>query len=244
MALTVREFIYDMYRLINPSNPTQALHGDDMQLAIRIMNRLLQSYASSGLMITISKTVTVPLSTGVKEVIFTDPDYVPPFDPTVVQIAQGRLANISNAWLQLSGVTYPLIDASRDYYLSAWKYEPLQSLPRFIVLFPEVDLVRARLFGAASQFFDFFCRGKFQLPELTADDDMSIVPQYSHMYLSYAVGNDVCLFKGREAAWTERLEHRYRELKDEMEAASEVNLSIVGQDQSLLNGAWRVKAGI
>ncbi len=244
MALTVREFIYDMYRLINPSNPTQALHGDDMQLAIRIMNRLLQSYASSGLMITISKTVTVPINDGVKEIIFTDPDYVPPFDPTVVQIAQGRLANLSNAWLQLSGVTYPLIDASRDYYLSAWKYEPLKSLPRFIVLFPEVDLVRARLYGAASQFFDFYCRGKFQLPELAADDDMSLVPQYYHMYLTYAVAKYVSKFKARGAAWTPDLEQEYRELKDNMEGASEINMSIVGQDQSLLNGAWRVKAGI
>ena len=29
-----------------------------------------------------------------------------------------------------------------------------------------------------------------------------------------------------------------------MEAASEVNLSIAGDEQSLLNGSWRIRAGI
>ncbi len=33
-------------------------------------------------------------------------------------------------------------------------------------------------------------------------------------------------------------------MKDQIEAASEVNLSIAGDEQSLLNGAWRVRAGI
>src|SRR5690606_31157177 len=35
-------------------------------------------------------------------------------DPTVAYIKEGRLANLDSAWLLLSGVTYPLIDKSRD----------------------------------------------------------------------------------------------------------------------------------
>lgn len=244
MALTVREFVYQMYRLINPSNPTTPLHGDDQELAVKVLNQILQSYASSGLMLTIAKTVTVPINIGVKELIFTAPDYVPPVDPSVVQIANGRLANLDNSWLILSGVTYPLIGLSRDDYLAAWKYEPLQGLPRFIVTFPETNLVRARLYPAPSQFFDFYCRGKFQLDGLTVNDDMSSVPDYYHLYLMYACAKYLSKFKGRGSAWTPDLEAEYRELKDNMESASEVNLAIAGDEQSLLNGAWRVRAGI
>jgi hypothetical protein len=168
----------------------------------------------------------------------------PIINPNVALIKQGRLSNLDSAWLELSGVTYPLIDKSRDEYLAAWKYQPLQGLPRFIITFPEVDLVRATLYPAPSQFYTFFCRGKFQLPLLTVNDDMSLVPEYYHLYFLYAVAKYVSKFKGRAGAWTPDLEAEYRELKDNMEAASETNLSIAGDEQSLLNGAWRVRAGI
>lgn len=244
MALTVREFVFQMYRLITASNPTVPLHGDDEKLAVRVLNQLLQSYASNGLMITIAKSVSTSVNLGNKEIIFTDPAYPAPTDPALVQIAQGRLAQLDSAWLVLSGVTYPLINKSRDEFLAAWKYEPLQGLPRFIITFPDTDIVRAQLYPAPSQFYEFNCRGKFQLPTLTVNDDMSAVPEYYHLYFMYAVAKYVSKFKGRGSAWTPDLEAEYRELKDNMESASEINLSIAGDEQSLLNGAWRVRAGI
>lgn len=313
MALTVREFVYQMYRLISAGNPTIPLHGDDEKLAIRVLNQVLQSYASSGLMLTIAKTVTIDINLPIKEIFFTDPDYSttttlreivtlsassPSFtvadssiyfvgdlvtgggipalttimditgnlitltadatlsgshnltfthdisDPTVAYIREGRLANLDNAWLQLSGVTYPLIDKSRDEFLSAWKYEPLQGLPRFIITFPDTSIVRAQLYPAPSQFYTFYARGKFQLAGLTSNDTLDGLPEYYELFFLYAVAKYVSKFKGRGSAWTPDLEAEYRELKDNMESASEVNLSIAGDEQSLLNGAWRIRAGI
>lgn len=313
MALTVREFVYQMYRLISAGNPTIPLHGDDENLAVRVLNQIFQSYASSGLMLTIAKTVSTPINLPIKEIFFTDSTYSttttqkeivslttssPSFsvvdssiyfvgdlvtgggipalttilsilgniitltvdsiitgnsqltfthdvsDPTVAYIKEGRLANLDSAWMVLSGVTYPLIDKSRDEFLAAWKYEPLQGLPRFIITFPDTAIVRAQLYPAPSQFYTFFCRGKFQLSPLTVNDDLSAVPEYYHLYFMYAVAKYVSKFKGRGSAWTPDLEAEYRELKDNMESASEVNLSIEGDQQSLLNGAWRVRAGI
>lgn len=312
-ALTVREFIYQMYRLINASNPTVPLHGDDESLALRVMNQILSSYASSGLMLTIAKTVSVDINLPVKNIFFTDSDYPltssfttavtltlgsPDFnvvdgtryffgdtitgngiasdtvvidvvgntvtmstnaeigagsvitvthdisDPTVSYIKEGRLANLDSAWLLLNGVTYPLIDKSRDEFLSAWKYEPLQGLPRFIITFPDTGIVKAQLYPAPSQFYTFFARGKFQLSRLKVNDDMSVLSDYYQLYFMYAVARQVARFKGRSGSWTPDLEQIYVELKNEMEAASEVNLSITGDEQSLLNGAWRVRAGI
>jgi hypothetical protein len=314
MALIVREFVFQMYRLITASNPTIPLHGDDEKLAIRVMNQILQSYASSGLMLTIAKTVSVDINLPVKEVWFTDLDYIGPVTtqtetvtlaaaspiitvadgsiyqigdgvsggsipllttilsiltntitlsanatingasvltfsqevphPSVVYIKEGRLANLDNSWLELSGVTYPLICKSRDEFLASWKYEPLQGLPRFIITFPDTDVVRAQLYPAPSQFFTFFSRGKFQKTILTSNDTVDGLPQYFELFFLYAVAKYVSKFKGRGSAWTPDLEAEYRELKDNMEAASEVNLSIAGDEQSLLNGAWRVRAGI
>ena len=313
MIQTVREFLFQMYRLINASNPTIPLHGDDESLALTVLNQLLDYYSSTGLMLTIAKTVSVDINLPINQIFFTDPNYstvtttteivtlsigspsftvvdssiyflgdlvtgggIPAFstiisiignvitisndatlaglhnltfthdvsDPSVAYINQGRLANLDNAWLQLNGVTYPLIDKSRDDFLAAWKYEPLQGLPRFIITFPATDVVRAQLYPAPSQFFTFFCRGKFRLPTLNKDSDMSSLPVYYTRFFLYSVARDVALFKGRADAWTDKLEARYMEAKDIMEASSEVNLSITGDEQSLLNGAWRVRAGI
>lgn len=314
MATTVREFVFDMYRLITASSPTVPEHGDDQNLAIRTLNRILSNYASSGLLLTIAKTVVVNVNLPVKEIWFVSPDYVGPVStqqevvtltaispsftvvdgtlysvgdivtgggippltkilsivgnvvtmtmnatitgtslltfsheiptPDIAYIREGRLANMDSAWLQLNGVTYPLIDKSRDEFLAAWKYEPLQGLPRFIITFPDTNFVRAQLYPAPSQFFTFYCRGKFQKLPLTANDTLEGLPEYQELFLLYAVAKYVCKFKGRSGAWTEDLESDYRELKAQMEAASEVNLSIAGDEQSLLNGAWRVRAGI
>lgn len=314
MASTVREFVYQMYELITASSPTVPLHGTDEQKAIRVLNQILQNYASSGLLLPIAKTVTVDINLPVSEIWFTSPDYVGPVTtqqeictltaaspsftvadgtiynvgdgvsgggiplgakiltivgntvtmtlnatingaslltfsheiptPNIAYIKQGRLANLDSAWLQLSGVTYPLIDKSRDEFLAAWKYEPLQGLPRFIITFPDTTLVRAQLYPAPSQFFTFFCRGKFQKYPLTSNDTLEGLPDYQELFLLYAVAKYVCKFKGRSGAWTQDLEADYRELKAQMEAASEVNLSIAGDEQSLLNGAWRTRAGI
>jgi hypothetical protein len=314
MASTVREFIFQMYRLISASNPVVPLHGDDEQLAIRVMNQIINNYASSGLMLTIAKTVSVDINLPVKEIYFTPPDYmgpvttqtetvglttasntftvvngalysvgdlvtgggIPPLTfisnitvntitithnatitansvltfstevphPNVVYIKEGRLANLDSSWLMLDGVTYPLIDKSRDEFLAAWKYEPLQGLPRFIITFPDTQIVRAQLYPAPSQFFTFFARAKFQKTILTSNDTLEGLPEYQELFLLYAVAKYVSKFKGRGSAWTPDLEAEYRELKDDMEAASEVNLSIAGDEQSLLNGSWRVMAGI
>ncbi len=314
MTTTVRDFVFQMYRLITATTPTVPEHGDDQKLAIKVLNQILSNYASNGLLLTIAKTVSVDINLPVKEIYFVSPDYVGPVTtqqetctltailpsfnvvdgsiysvgdgvsgggiptgakiativgnvitmtlnatltgasvltfsheiptPDIAYIREGRLANLDNAWLQLSGVTYPLIQESRDEFLAAWKYEPLQGLPRFIITFPETTLVRAQLYPAPSQFFTFFARGKFQKVPLTANDTLEGLPEYQELFLLYAVAKYVAKFKGRGSAWTQDLEADYRELKAQMEAASEINLSIAGDEQSLLNGAWRVRAGI
>jgi hypothetical protein len=302
-----------MYRLINASNPTTPLHGDDELLGIQVLNQLLQSYASTGLLITIAKTVAVTLPLGTKEVYFTDRSYpitttqtevvelttgLPTFTvangglyqvndavtglgipantvilsifgnlitlnnnatttglsnltfthdntlPDVVYIKEGRLANMNSAWLELSGVTYPLIPQSRDEFLASFKYEPLQGLPRFAIVYPETEIVRVQVYPAPSQAFNFFLRGKFQLNELTSNDTMDSLPAYYQRYLLFASAKDVAMYKGRAEAWTDKLESMLMQARDVMEASSEVNVSIVGDRASLLNGAWRVRAGI
>lgn len=190
-----------------------------------------------GNIITLNNDATI---TGPSTLTFTQPVVV----PGVVFIKEGRLANLDNAWLVLSGVTYPLIDKSRDDFLAAWKYEPLKGLPRFAIVFPQTEWVDIQLYPAPSQFYQFFCRGKFQLSEYTKDSDMSNLPQYFIRFLLAAGARDVCMYKGRADAWTKKLEQFYQEAYDIMVSTSEINLSITGDEQSLLNGAWRVRAGI
>lgn len=236
---TVREFVRQMYRLVNAANPTVSLHGDDQELAIQVLNEQLQSYASTGLLITIAKEIALPVAIGQQEVVCGPSTFVPTPDITI-----GRLANLEDAWLLLDGVTYPLINESRDEFLASWKYDPLQGLPRFVIVFPDTEVVRIRLYPAPSQVFTFNLRGKFQLNVLTSNDSLDVLPQYFQMFLLFACAKYTCMFKGRADAWTEKLEGMLVSLQDKMEAASEVNLAITGDRASLLNGSWRVRAGI
>jgi hypothetical protein len=148
-----------------------------------------------GNLITLTNSATI---TGPSTLTFTQPTVI----PGIVFIKEGRLANLDNAWLILSGVTYPLIDKSRDDFLAAWKYEPLKGLPRFAITFPNTEWVDIRLYPAPSQFFEFFARCKLQLSAYTKDSDMSNLPQYYIRFFLFACARDVCMYKGRADAWT------------------------------------------
>lgn len=236
---TVREFVENCYQLITAQSPTVPLHGDDLKRGIETLNRLLKDYASNGLMLTIARTETVVILPGQQDVTVGPANFIP-----VPNIPVGRLANLNEAWLELTGVIYPLIYESKPDFNSAWKYDPLQGLPRFIVAFPETKIMRLRIYPAPSQQFNFFLRGKFQSTVLTSNDDIESFPDYYERFLTFAVARDLAFFKARGAAWGEKLEALYKEAKQDMEAASEVDVTINGDEQSLLNGAWRVRAGI
>jgi hypothetical protein len=236
---TTRQFLTQSYRLISAHNPTQPLHGDDLSLGLTVLNQLLQSYASTGLLLTISKTEQVIVQIGQREVVCGPATFVPTPD-----ITTGRLANIDSAWLLLEGVTYPFIIKTQAEFNAAWKFDPLQALPRFAVLAQETEVTRIRIYPAPSQPYEFLVRGKFQLTQVTANDTLDGLPQYFIRYLLPAVAKDVSLYTGRSEAWTPVLEQMLTEARDQMIAASEMNLSIVGTTASLLNGAYRVRAGI
>lgn len=236
---TVREFVEESYQLISAQSPTVPLHGNDLQKGIKTMNRLLNAYAANGLYLTIAKEVTIPLAVGQREVVCGPANFLPVPDITI-----GRLANVENAWLTLSGVTYPLIYQSKPNFNSAWKFEPLEGLPRFLIAFPDTKVVRLRLYPAPSQIFDFTIRGKFQATNVTSNDTIDSFPDYYERFLTFAVSRDLGFFKARGAAWSKELEELYKEARADMEGASEINVAINGDEESLLNGSWRVRAGI
>lgn len=236
---TVREFVTQSYRLISAHSPTTPIPGSYLSEGIVILNQLLQSYAATGLMITIAKTETASVAIGQEQVVCGPSTYVPTPD-----ITAGRLANLDSAWLLLGGVTYPLIDESRNSYFASWKYQPLQGLPRFVIVLPDTDVVNIELYPRPSQVYDFYMRGKFQLDTLTSNDDMGIVPQYYQRFLLFATAKDMAMYSGRSEAWTDRLEQMLQEATDVMVSASETNVAIQGDRESLLNGAHRIIAGI
>lgn len=237
--VTVRQFISDSYQLISASSPTVPLQGSDLSKGLSILNQLLKSFSTTGLMTPIAVTTSLNLAIGQQEVVTGPSTYVPTPDITL-----GRLSNLEECWLLLNGVTYPLIQIPREEFNAAWKYDPLQGLPRFVIAFLQTEITTLRIYPAPSQVFEFFVRGKFQLGTLTSNDDMSLIPEYMQLYLMYALARQLAPFKGRANAWTPQLEQLYAELRDDISNASEVNVAIVGERDSLLNGAWRVRAGV
>lgn len=236
---TVKGFVRDSYQLVSASSPTVPLHGDDMSKGIQFLNELLQSYSATGLMTTIAKHITFPLAIGQQEVTFGAPDYIPTPDVTV-----GRLSNLQNAWLVLDGVTYPLIDESRNTFFASYKYDPQLGLPRFVIITNETDLTRMRFYPAASQVYEVNIYGKFQLPVLGENDTMAILPAYYIRYLRFALAKDLAVYKGRMEAWNEKLEQMLVNAQKDMVSVSSVNLNIETEQESYLNGAWRIRAGV
>jgi hypothetical protein len=245
-TITVNEFIFDSFQIISAATPTVPLHGNDLQVGLNILNRLMDQYSATGLMITVSQQVDYLLSIGQGTVTNGNADYVPTPDinPTSVPTCPGRLANLINAWITLDNVTYPLIDESRTEFWSSYKYAPLMGLPRYIIIQPQTNLTVIQVYPGPSQPYLLSLYAKWQLPYLTLGGQMGELPTYYFMYLQFALAKYLAVYKARMEAWTPQLEGMFRDLEKDMIASSSTNLDININNESWLNGAWRVRAGI
>jgi hypothetical protein len=240
---SVRSFVTDSYQIISAATPTVPLQGNDLSVGIATLNRLMNQYSATGLMITVSQQVDYQLGIGQGTITIGDASYVPTPDLTPPD-CPGRLANLLNAWITLDNVTYPLIDESRTEFFSSYKYAPLMGLPRYVIVKPETNLTRLQVYPGPSQPYLLSIYGKWQLQSVTANDDMSSLPSYYYMYLQFALAKYLAVYKARADAWTPMLEQMYRDLEKDMIAASSVNLDLLTNQESWLNGSWRVRAGI
>lgn len=239
MVQTVKQFVSDAYQLISANSPTVPLHGNDTSKGVQFLNELLKAYSSSSLLLTIAKKVQFVLPINKQFITFADPAFLPAPD-----VPSGRLTNLENAWLQLNGVDYPLIDESRGVFFGSYKFEPQLGLPRFVIITNDLDVTTMQFYPAASQQYDVFVYGKFELPLVNENSDMSLLPLYYQRYLKFALARDLAFYKGRSDAWTSKLEMMYQEARDDMESTSTMNLVIDSANESYLNGSWRLRAGI
>jgi hypothetical protein len=238
-AQPVNDFIQDCYQLISANSPTVPLQGNDLQKGIQFMNELVKYYSSSSLMLTISQKITFDVQIGQMFVTFADPTYIPAAD---VQV--GRLSNLENAWLELDGVTYPLLNESRNVFYGSYKFDPQQGLPRFVIITNDLNLTTMQLYPAPSQVYTLFVYGKFEMPYVTSSMTMEGFPLYFYRFLKFAVARDLAFYKGRSSAWDAKLEAMYMQALDDMESASSMNLVIDSANESYLNGSWRLRAGV
>lgn len=239
MAQTVKGFVTDSYQIVSSSSPTVPLHGNDMSKGVQFLNELLSSFSGTGLMTTIAKQVNFTMSIGQQEVTFADASYIPAAD-----VQEGRLSNLQNAWLLLEGVTYPLVDESRNVFFDSYKYNPQEGLPRFCIITNEVDITRMRVYPSPSQVYELSVYAKFELRILTENSTMAELPSYYTRYLRLALAKDLAIYKGRAQAWTQLLEDMLIKAELDMQSVSSINLAIQSDHDSYLNGSWRVKAGI
>jgi len=238
-AQSVKEFLTDSYQLVSASSPTVSLQGNDALKGVQFLNQLLKYYSSTGLLTPIAQHITFTLPIAQQEITFGAADVIP-----IPDVTNGRLSNCQNAWLELENVTYPLIMENRNVFFNSYKFDPQLGLPRFIIITNENEITRMRFYPAASQVYTVNVYGKFELPTLTENSSMNLLPAYSIMFFQFACAKYLAFYKGRVSAWTPLLEAEYRELKATIEAVSSVNLNIETEQESYLNGSWRVRAGV
>lgn len=248
----VNDFVQDSYQIISASTPTVPLQGNDLQKGIQFLNELVQSYSSSSLRLTIAQEIQLTVQIGQLFVTFADPGFVPlpawvgnpDYGVSPPSYLGGRLSNLENAWLVLDGVTYPLIDESRNVFFGSYKFNPQLGLPRFAIITNDLNYTTMQIYPAPSQQYQLFVYGKFELPLFVSGGNMGNLPLYYIRFLKMALARELAIYKGRSSAWTEKLEARFQELVDEMESVSSMNLVIDSANESYLNGSWRLRAGV
>lgn len=235
MAQTVKEFVSDAYQIVSASSPNVPLQGNDTTKGIQFLNELLSSFSGTGAMLTVPRLITTNVVAG---------QAITSYAAAGADVNQGRLANCADAWIVLTGVTYPLIPISQNSFFQSYKYAPLRGLPRFAIILPGVDITYLQIYPAPSQQYELNVYGKFELPLFTQNSTMALLPLYYSRWLKMALAKDLARYKGRLRAWTPDLQSEYLVAKDDMLSCSSMNLNIVDPIENQLNGAYRVRSGI
>ncbi len=235
MTQTVREFVNDAYKIVSANSPTAPLQQSDQLQGIRFLNELMQYYSASGLLLTVSKEVDFNIISGQSEVTFAQ---------TGADVNEGRLANTSDVWLVLQGVTYPLIQIDANDFFSSYKYEPLLGLPIYYIIQAFENSTKMIFYPGPSQGYEVHVYGKFEKSELTANDTMVDYPLYYIRFLKLALARELAIYKSRIEAWSDKHEKMYLIAQREMESNSQINLEVISPNENQLNGAYRVRAGI
>lgn len=235
MVQTVKEFVNDAYQLITAQSPTVPLAGNDFNKGLQFLNELIASYSGTGLLLTVATEVSTNVVTGQMFVEFA---------ASGGDVNIGRLANIEDAYLTLTGVTYPLIPVSIHSFNEQYKYAPLQGLPIYAIILDQINETRLQLYPAPSQAYGLTIVGKFELASLNSNSNMAGLPNYYQRFLKLALARDLAFYKARSEAWTDKLDKQLLVAMDDMESVSEINLNVTNPIDNQLNGAYRVRAGI
>ena len=249
---TVNDFVQDSYQLITANSPTVPLQGNDLSKGIQFLNELIAFYSSDSLLLTIAQKIELTVQIGQLFVTFADAGFVPPsswatdphYGSTLPSYSGGRLTNLENAWLSLDGVTYPLIDESRNVFYGSYKFFPQLGLPRYAIITNDLNYTTMQIYPGPSQQYSLFVYGKFEQPALVSGGTMGNWPLYFIRFLKLALGRELAYYKGRSSAWDAKLEGMYQEACDKMENVSAFNLAINSANESYLNGSWRLRAGV
>lgn len=237
MEETVKEFVRDTYRLISANSPTVPLHGDDLKIALRTLNQLLRSYVAGGKYLSVTKTTTFTMPQGQQEVTYGPAD-------VAADVQEGRIAKLFSVWVVLNNIDYPLKIFDDQRYFDSFKYEPLTGLPRFAIILDGKDSTTLRIYPAPSQNYTLHARGIYSVESLKSTDSVDNIPIYSYRFVQLALAKYLSLKKGRASAWTTELQDEYEDARLDILNNSERGLTIVGSNETLLNGANRVKAGV
>jgi hypothetical protein len=248
----VNDFVQDAYQLISASSPTVPLQGNDLQKGIQFFNELISFYSTSSLLLPIAQKIQLTAQINQLFLTFASPGWVPPanivgnpqYGPTLPSYSGGRLTNLERAWLELDGVDYPLIDEDRGVFFGSYKYFPQLGLPRFTIITNDLDYTTMQLYPGPSQQYNVFIYGKFEIQPVVSGGTLNQLPLYSRKFFKIAVARELAFYKGRSAAWNEKLEAMYQEARDDMESVSTIDLVIDSANESYLNGSWRLRAGI
>ncbi len=235
MTQTVREFVSDAYKPISANSPTGGLQQSDLSQGIQFLNELLQYWSGSGLLITVPNEIVFNVIAGQNEITFAQ---------SGATINQGRLANTSDVFLVLQGVTYPLVEITDNDFFSSYKYKPLLGLPIYFIIQPYTNSTKMTLYPGPSQGYEVHVYGKFEKAALTANDTMVDWPLYAIRFIKLALSRELAIYKSRIEAWSEKHEKFYLLAQREMEANSQVNLDVISPNENQLNGAYRVRAGV
>lgn len=212
---TANELIEEAFKIIDIFSEERNLSGKRLKEGLDLLNALLSSYRSAPQLIAYDSTITFNLVAGQRQYEISE--------EVGADVTSNPLARLKFVTLEQDNLQHPVGIVPDNMFYARGIDLDAQRRPTQVFL--QNDVLKSFLNFIIKPDFAYLCtvKAKFVLDDLTLNTDITTIPMYYTLYLSYALAR---LLHGRYAGskWDAQDETAFNELKQDVMSVADIDL--------------------
>jgi len=217
ISRTTNEIIQEAFRLIGIYSSDRNLSGGDLDLGLRELNIILDSYNGASVKIPYNKTLDFYLTPSQQSYVISN--------KSGTDVSSNPIMLMNNIVLIDSDIQYPIRIASDDIYYNNPQNLTSNGKPEQVFLQNDVDQTTITFDKIPDKAYQCVIKGKFTFNHASLNQVIDEVPAFYHSFLEYKLAQKLHN-KYSGSTWSQSKESELQELERRVDSKTDCDLKI------------------